>query len=430
MAASAAADEPDGALTPILRFSDAANPAPRTTDFGPAVRPANPFEEPQTDRFGGPAGRVHLPLDRPDAAERVEVIARDGFFSLTAREAPLSEVLNVLADGQGVNLVLGDAVDAQVTVTLADVTFDEALNAILSASGFQWTRRRRVVIVTRIGDARATPDAQGRELRVFRLNYVATIDVGKAVTGLLSPAGQVVAVATDPKDTRRTNETLMVDDVPEGLARVQGYLAQIDAPPLQVEIGAHVLQVDLSDDLKCRVNFSRLARIGGLGLSLGTQGLVEPAGGPPPSPFFVNVDGAKTDALINAIRATTDSKVLASPRLTVLNGQQSRIQIGAQLGYLVTTTTQTSTLQNVNFLDVGVVLSVTPHISDDGQVLVFVRPEVSSGRINPQTSLPEEETTEVELAVMLPDGRGMVIGGLIKETDIDSQGKVPMLGDL
>ena len=116
--------------------------------------------------------------------------------------------------------------------------------------------------------------------------------------------------------------------------------------------------------------------------------------------------------------------------MLVLNGQEARIQVGEQLGFFVTTTTQTSTLQDVQFLDVGVVLRVTPIISNDGRVVMTVKPEVSHGQINPTTTLPEEETTEVETTVMLNDGYGMVIGGLIKENDREVENKVPWLGDL
>jgi hypothetical protein len=84
----------------------------------------------------------------------------------------------------------------------------------------------------------------------------------------------------------------------------------------------------------------------------------------------------------------------------------------------------------VSFLDVGVILKVTPRITCDGQVLMQVHPEVSTGEINPTTQNPDSHTTMVESSVMLPDGRGMVIGGLIQESDTDSQQKVPVLGDL
>ena len=107
-----------------------------------------------------------------------------------------------------------------------------------------------------------------------------------------------------------------------------------------------------------------------------------------------------------------------------------RIQIGGQIGYMTATTTETSTVQTVNFLDTGVILLVTPHITDDHQVLLTVKPQVATGRINPTTELPESETTEVETKVMLADGEAIVIGGLIKEVDNDIQNKVPWLGDL
>ena len=116
--------------------------------------------------------------------------------------------------------------------------------------------------------------------------------------------------------------------------------------------------------------------------------------------------------------------------MLAVNGQEARIQVGERLGYLVTTTTQTSTLQNVNFLDTGIVLTVTPVIADTGQILMNIVPKISTGRVNPDTGLPEEETTDVQTTVMLHDGQAMIIGGLITETDIDLQSKIPIAGDL
>ena len=76
------------------------------------------------------------------------------------------------------------------------------------------------------------------------------------------------------------------------------------------------------------------------------------------------------------------------------------------------------------------VLSVTPRITRDNRVLLRVKPEVSSGRVNIETGLPEEETSEVETSVLLRDGQGMVIGGLIQERDSNIQSKIHGLGDL
>jgi type II secretory pathway component GspD/PulD (secretin) len=114
----------------------------------------------------------------------------------------------------------------------------------------------------------------------------------------------------------------------------------------------------------------------------------------------------------------------------VVNGQQAKIQVGQQLGFTVATVTQTSTIQDVQFLDTGVVLSVKPTISRDNKVLMEVKPEVSNGQINPETLLPEEETRELETSVLLNNHQGMVIGGLIQENDRTVIKKLPWLGDI
>jgi type IV pilus assembly protein PilQ len=63
-------------------------------------------------------------------------------------------------------------------------------------------------------------------------------------------------------------------------------------------------------------------------------------------------------------------------------------------------------------------------------VVMRVRPEVSSGKINPDTERPEKETTELETDVLLADGQGIVIGGLIQEKNSNIQSKIPRLGDI
>jgi type IV pilus assembly protein PilQ len=92
--------------------------------------------------------------------------------------------------------------------------------------------------------------------------------------------------------------------------------------------------------------------------------------------------------------------------------------------------TETAAVEDVEFLDLGVVLTVKARVSRDHRVLMNVKPEVSSGGINPETQLPEEETTEVSTDVLLSDGQGIVIGGLIQEKDSNVQSKLPWLGDI
>jgi type II secretory pathway component GspD/PulD (secretin) len=104
--------------------------------------------------------------------------------------------------------------------------------------------------------------------------------------------------------------------------------------------------------------------------------------------------------------------------------------VGQRIGFKQITTTETSSQESIGFLDVGVQLRVRPYISGDNNVLMHVKPEVSSGRINPETGAPDAEIIQVDTDVLLPDGRGMVIGGLIQEEDSTLESKVPVLGNL
>lgn len=405
----------------------------RSTSYRlPPVHPVRPagFTVDAADEPTEAAPRLRelLPLPGPAGPRSdVQLHMAEGRISLSARDAPLDMVLALIADQQGLNVVTGVDVNDRVTVKLTDVPFDEVLDVILSLHGYTWTRRKSVIVVSRVAaEQRASPAAQGREVRVFSLNYITSTDVEKIIQGLLSPVGQSFITSTTATDPRRTREQLVVEDLPEYLQRIESYLRQADTPPRQVAIEAHVLQVELKDNWRHGINWHEILHIANSDVTLATHGFATG-----PNPFSsVTIKGPELDGLLELIKNTTDAKTLASPRLTVLNNQEAQMQVGNKIGYLLTTTTQTSTLQSVNFLDVGVILKVTPTITDDGQILLQVQPQVSTGRISPITQLPESETNEVDTRVLLADGEALVIGGLIRESDADNQNKVPWLGDL
>jgi len=369
-----------------------------------------------------------LPVGDPTLADRVQVSMHHDLLSLTARDAPLSSVLSLIARQHGLNVVSGDEITQKVTVTLTNVRLDDALDTLLAVNGYTWATQHNILIITPLsGQQKAGPLVQGRIVRVFSLNYVAAADVDRVVKGLLSPAGQSFIVESAPTDQRRTQEQVVVEDLPYYVSRIEEYIQSVDFQPRQVEVEAHVLQVQLKDDLKHGVNFEEIMQIANASVTLEAAGFANPAA---PQAGFLRIDGTDFSAVIEALKSTTDAKTLASPKVAVLNGQEARFQVGGQIGYLTTTTTETAAVQTVSFLETGVILNVTPVITEDRQVLLNVRPEVSTGRINPTTDLPESETTRVETRVMLGDGEAVVIGGLIKEIDTEVQNKLPWLGDV
>ena len=373
-----------------------------------------------------PGNQVRIPVDDPEQDDRIELTPDGDRITLVVRDAPLSAVLNLLAKQRGLNVIVGDDTDSKISVTLTDVDFSEAWSAIVEIAGCTWTQSNNIIMVSSVSaNSKTSPQLQDRQLRVFPLNFVAANDVEIVIKGILSPAGKVFTMQTLPKERRSTQETVVVEDIPPYLRRVADYIAAVDVPPRQVMIEVHILQITLENNCTHGVNLQYLFGAGGHDILMKTVGFANPAAA---TASLFTVDSAHFNSVIQALQSTTDSKTLASPKVIVANGQQARIQIGQRLGYLVTQTTQTSTLQNVNFLNTGVVLTVTPQISADNQVLMSVTPEVSTGQIT--NGLPQTETTNTDTTVLLPDGYGMVIGGLIKEQDIETQDKVPILGDI
>lgn len=407
---------PSSKVIPV-RFQEAA-PLPVPGFIDPPV-PAVPPSERQ----------IELPLQGLTAPTQIEISGKNDRISLTARNASVDQVIGLIAQQHSLNIVAAETVKGTVSVTLTDVNLDAALDAVLKVNGYMWVRQGDIILVTTVkSDNPALPSVQGRQLRVFTLDYLAAADADKIVKGLLSPIGRSVIVESSPTDKRRTRDQIIVEDLPEYIDRICESLAQTDLPPRQVLIEAYVLQVSLKDDLRHGVDLQNiLMRVDNARVTLKTAGFANPDASPA---FFLGVDGTDLDVLVEAIKQTTDAKTLASPKVLVVNGQEARIQVGSQLGYFVTTTTQTSTMQQVDFLELGVVLRVTPQITESGEILMHVKPEISSGQVNAVTGLPEEDTTQVETTVMLPDGNGMIIGGLIKEIDTESQSKLPLIGDL
>jgi type IV pilus assembly protein PilQ len=419
-----------GAVTP----TNEQLPAPQSGQPAPAALPVVNGQEPVNPQaaVGNTISTLepkqhHLSLGQPVPKD---VVIKDdqGLISLMVRDAPLRQVVALVAETQNLNIVFASPADVPVTASFDRVPWQQVIEALLSISGHTWTMSDDIVFITNIEAADfVTPEAGGRAVEVFELDFASAVDVDQTVQGLLSPAGKSWVIESSTEDNRRTREVVAVVDYPANLARISDYVCQVDQPPRQVLIEANILQVELSDDCKNGVNFQNLVSFSGNTVDFRSVGFANEAS---TSAFFMEVDGGALDGLVELLKTTTDAKALATPKIMAVSGQQSHIQIGSQLGFRVTTTTQTGTFESIQFLDVGVVLTVTPRITRDGRVLMRVKPKVSTGQVDAGTGLPSEDTTEVETDILLNNGQGMVIGGLIQESDTNTQSKIPWFGDL
>ena len=389
-----------------------------------------PSPQPSKTAPSGTEGQQELiPIAQSiNASDLVVEEMGQGLISLKVRDASLKQVIAMIAETQRVNIVFAAPEDLKITSSLHRVPWRQAIESLLAASGHTWTIDQGIIVITTLEAAETiAPRAGGRRVETFELDFAKAVDVDQTVKGLLSPAGKSWVTQSSSSDNRQSREVVAVVDFPGNLQQIASYVAQVDQPPRQVLIKANILQVDLKDDCRSGVNLRQLVSFAGNEVQFATVGLANPVAS---TATFLQLTGGSLDGLVELLKTTSDAKSLASTELLAVSGQEARLQSGQRLGFRITTTTQTSSLESVEFLDVGVVLTVTPQVTRDGRVLMRIKPEVSKGQVDPNTGLPAEDTVEVETDVLLNNGQGLVIGGMIQEIDSNVQSKVPWLGDI
>lgn len=147
---------------------------------------------------------------------------------------------------------------------------------------------------------------------------------------------------------------------------------------------------------------------------------------------------------INLLREVSDTKILANPRIMVLDNQEAKINIGDRVPYVITTTTGTgnnvSVSEEIKFIDIGLLLNVTPKINDDGFITMKIDPEISSriGTLTTPTNnqIPIVNTTKLNSSIVVQDGKTVILGGLRRD-DLTRQNRglpglmdIPVVGGL
>ncbi|MDM4018721.1 type II secretion system protein GspD [Roseiconus lacunae] len=388
----------------------------------PAILPpaASTVPEPMQPEYSQPAS----PRSTEAEISLVPVNASDtpSDVTLNVNEVDVRVVLEMLAKGYGLNLLIAPGVDGTVTANVSGLSPEKTLQGLVRMCGLAMQRDGDLILIY----PKENLPLDARQVRVFRLDFARSGTVDPTVQTLLSPVGTAYASKVDETDNRQGCEAMVVIDVPEVIDQVERYLIEADQAPRQVLIEARVLEIELTDGMRHGVN---LRHFNG-GAHHGTFRTSDNGAMSANPFFFTDVNGQDLSTWLALMQQTADAKTLATPQVMAVNGQTAKIQVGQQLGYSVATVTETSTIQDVRYLETGIVLQVTPTISRDDRVLLQVKPKVSSGEINPETRLPEETTREIETSVMLNNHQGMIIGGLIQEQDRVAIRKTPILGDV
>ena len=385
-----------------------------------------------------------------------------GEIDLHVKDLDLTKVLQLLSIQSQRNIIASRNVAGTVSADLYDVDFYEALDAILQTNGFGYEEKGNFIYVYTADELKAIQDSQRvTTTEVVQLDYLTAADASTFVSPLLSGAGSIAvsgevgkgfqpSLGSNGEDSFSSQATLVIHDYPENVEAILAVIEQIDVRPKQVLVESMILSAKVDEDNEFGVDFSVFAdvEIGDFSSPLGavdellggdantlehgsavqsTVGNTGQAGG-----FKIGIFGNEFSVFVRALDQITDTTVLASPKVLVLNRQRADLLVGERLGYLSSTSTDTSTTQTVEFLDVGTQLTVRPYVSSDDFVRLELRPSVSEGStsVEADTIIPNETTSEMVSNVMVRSGQTIVLGGMITTLDDVFERKVPWLGDL
>ena len=382
----------------------------------------------------------------------------------------LATVLRLLSIEAERNIVVSKAVSATITADIYDAGFYDALEAILKVNGLGYVERGDFLYVYTEEEiqqvrTRETPPTS----RIIELEYLNAVEAVKFATPLLSEIGVVQAPAEPPefqipddvpvgKDDYASGAVLVVYDYPENVERVAGLIADLDVRPVQVLVEATILQAEITEANAFGVDFSVLADLdfadftsplstvgqllgGDSETELGTNGqsvssTVGNTSGA--SGLRVGILDSNAAVFVRALDEVTDVTLISKPKLLTLNRQPARVLVGTRVGFLnSTTTTDTATVQEVDFLNTGTQLRVRPFVTKDGRIRLELKPQVSDATLRETTTpdgalvtIPDEDTTELVTNLIMRDGQTAVLGGLFTEDTASTRRQVPFLGDI
>jgi MSHA type pilus biogenesis protein MshL len=279
--------------------------------------------------------------------------------------------------------------------------------------------------------AAESSNSQNRETRVTK-----TRNFREAASVIVNPEGGLISVRATAKQHASVQEFLH-----KTLARAHR----------QVLIEATIVEVELTDGYQQGIDWSRVRESGSQSFSM-TRADV---GGDPSSgilPFTLRSQDKQSSlsstVAIDLLHSFGKVKVLSSPRLAVLNNQTALLKVVENIIYfsvkadtVVTanvgpTTTVTTTPQSVS---VGLVMSVTPQVSDTENIILNVRPTISSiakyvPDPNPVIPIPNQvpqiRTREIESILSIKTGEIAVLGGLMEDRSAEKTGQLPGFSDI
>jgi len=368
-------------------------------------------------------------------------------------DVPIDTVIRQLVEQADLDIIKSPNVIGNVTVTLTDVPLEEALNNILAVHGCTYILTENVVRI--ITTAEMVEKAEPILTKTYEIVYVDATEVVIALDKFKSSQGSVSSI--------KGTSYIIVTDTESKIREITALLDKIDRITPQILVEARIYDITSRDKLDLGVQWSAGRRTnvdvagypindditvskGGADTYLGSRtdpfigsGFEGPTSNTEDTTGFLRfgwlTPHVNIDAQISAQQEITEAKLLANPRILVLDNETASFEIVTEEPYVERQVSAGSITETVKFKPVGVKLQVTPHVTRGGMVRLHIMPEfnVFIKRINlssDSTNVPIVDTRKVDTIALIRDGQTVVLGGMRKKTVSKGNNKIPLLGDL
>lgn len=366
----------------------------------------------------------------------------------------------------------GGAAEPQILLVADDRT-----NSVL-VTGDELERARVGKLIAHLD----TPLEQSGNVKVIYLEYAQASEIAEVLTRVMQNISQLEA--GDGKKVARskntstieadegTNSLIITADADE-MAALEAVIQRLDIRRAQVLVEAIIVEMNLTDAQSLGVQWLFANDRGFYGSNINDQTNAQKiANAIRPEPVTDSDGNTTTDefdavdlaaalsgipgatlgwgqvagdvtmtAIVNALKTHSNANILSTPSLLTLDNQEAYITVGQKVPFITGSFTNTGSnngasnpFQTIERENVGVTLSVTPHINEGDSVVLDIEQEVSNvlvgaSQISDAADLVTSER-KIQTKVLAQDGEVVVLGGLIEDNVQDGQQKVPLLGDI
>lgn len=378
-------------------------------------------------------------------------------ITLKLKDADVHEVLRLISDASGFNIVIHPQVNGRLTLSLEQVPWDQALDVVLTTLRLAAERKDSVLRVmprdqlinekqAEIDAKRIVAQAAPRITRIFPVSYA---ELGPLQSLLTTFANSQSTAAGGTPATILTNvntQSLIVRDTAEGVERIKKMIQLLDVQTPQVIIEAKVidalesfsktiggrLSMSLTSDNRNQISINGGVPPAGAGGGGGAGGGAGGAGGGAAgttgnsNSFRFGIGNTATlDALLAFSETQNTAKVVSSPRVMVLSGRRAQITQGSNIVNSVSTVTPTGTQITQNFIPYNTSLGVTPRVTNDGSV--FLNLNLTRDTVETISGTSVTAPRSINTEVIVESGNTLVLGGVHSMDETANEGGFPIL---